>query len=494
MVQLRGYQQRSIDSLRSEFINGSVRQVLTAATGAGKSIIALSIIQRTLEAGNSVMFICDRRVLVEQFSMHLSRSGIDHGVVMSNHWRHRPQEKLQVASIQTLERMEFWPAADLIIIDEIHSVIRKSLKDFIEEYPRQKIIGLTATPFHPELGTLFDSVTNVVTMKDLVEEGFLVPFKVFVAKEIDTKGVKLVGDEWQKDQLQERGLRLVGDVVDEYVKLSMQVFGSYRKTICFSTGVQHSLQLQRQFAERGLNFLSISYKDSEEEKERILSEFAKPDTDINGLISTDILTKGFDRSDVEHVILARPLRKSFSTHVQMVGRGARPHEGKKFCVIQDHSSNWLRFAEDWEELFHDGVKTLASNPDKKPRKEPTEKEKAESKCPKCKVLWTFPTDTCGNCGFTKERKKNIDSIAGEMQELVGSVKIHKDNKQDLYSQFLHYARTKGFKEGWAANQYKAKFGVWPRGLHLISKEPTAETINWIKSRAIAFAKSQAKRK
>ena len=492
MIQLRSYQQKSIDALRTEFLNGSTRQVLTAATGAGKSIIALNIIQKTVQAGKRVMFVCDRRVLVEQFSMHLSRHGIDHGVVMAKHWRHRPYEQVQVASIQTLERSR-WPSADLIIIDEIHSVIRKSLKDFIEQNPKQKIIGLTATPFHPELGTLFDSVTNVVTMKELIDEGFLVPFKVFVAKEIDTKGVKIIGDEWQKDQLEERGLRLVGDVVDEYIKLSHQVFGGYRKTICFSTGVSHSQQLQKQFADRGLNFLSISYKDSEEEKERILEEFAKPDTDINGLISTDILTKGFDRSDVEHVILARPLRKSFSTHVQMVGRGARPHEGKAFCVLQDHSNNWLRFADDWEDLFHDGVKTLGSNPDKKQRKEPTEKQKKESKCPKCKVLWTFPDDRCGQCGFVRERKKNIDSIAGEMQELFGSVKVNKDNKQDFYSQILYYARANGFKEGWASYKYREKFGVFPRGLHMVAKPPSPETMGWIKSRAIAFAKSKAKR-
>ena len=493
MIQLRKYQQDSIDSLKSEFLNGSVRQVLTAATGAGKSIIALNIIQRTLQAGNRVMFICDRRVLVEQFSLHLARNGIEHGVVMSNHWRYRPLEKVQVASIQTLERGE-WPDTDLIIIDEIHSVIRKSLKDHIEKNPRQKIIGLTATPFHPELGSLFDSVTNVVTMRELVDEGYLVPFKVFVAKEIDTKGIKIVGDEWQQDELQQRGMRIVGNVVDDYIKLSKEVFGCHKKAICFSTGVLHSQKLQKEFADRGLKFLSLSYKDSEEEKERILEEFAKPDTDITGLISTDILTKGFDRSDVEHVILARPLRKSFSTHVQMVGRGARPHEGKKFCVIQDHSSNWLRFAEDWEELFHDGVKTLNTNPDKKPRKEPTEAKKKEAHCPQCKILWTFPADTCGHCGFVKERKKNFDSVSGEMQELVGTVKSQRDNKQDFYSQMLYYARSKGFKEGYAANQYRAKFGVWPRGLHVIAKPPSMETLNWIKSRNIAFAKSKARAK
>lgn len=493
MIQLRKYQQESIDILRGEFYNGKVRQVLTAATGAGKSIIALNIIQKTIEAGKRVMFVCDRRVLVEQFSMHLSRHGIEHGVVMSGHWRYRPYDQVQVASIQTLERGR-WPSVDLVIIDEIHSVIRKSLVTYIEQNPTQKIIGLTATPFHPELGRLFESVTNVVTMKELVEDGFLVPFKVFVAKEINTKGLKIVGDEWQKDGLQERGLQLVGDVVDEYVKLSHQVFGCYKKTICFSTGVLHSQQLQKQFADRGLNFLSISYKDDEDAKQRILEEFAKSDSGINGLISTDILTKGFDQSDVEHVILARPLRKSFSTHVQMVGRGARPHEGKKFCVLQDHSSNWLRFADDWEELFHDGIKVLGSSPDKKPRKEPTERQKKESKCPKCQVLWTFPDDKCGQCGFIRERKKNVNTIAGEMLELKAGERKAPVNHQDFYSQMLYYARSKGFKEGWAAYKHKERFGVMPRGLHLIAKEPTPETLGWLKSRAIAFAKSKGKAK
>lgn len=492
MVQLREYQEKSIQSLRDRFVSGDKRQVLSAATGAGKSIIALSIIQKSLAVGSRVVFVCDRRVLVDQFSMHLSRHGVDHGVIMAGHWRYRPHEKIQVASIQTLERSDDWPHADLFIIDEIHSVMRKSLCKFMEENKDQRMIGLTATPFNPALGEYFDSVTNVITMKELVDDGFLVPFKVFIAKEINTKGVKVVGGEWQKDELEKRGMQLVGDVVSEYVKLSHQVFGGYKKTICFSTGVSHSKELEEQFAANGLKFVSISYKDSEDEKNLILQEFAKPDSDINGLISTDILVKGFDVSDVEHVIIARPLRKSFSTHVQMVGRGARPHAGKEFCLIQDHSNNWLRFADDWEDLFHEGVKTLKSSADTKQRKEPTEREKKENKCPRCKILWTYPDDKCGNCGFIRERKKLVAAVPGEMQELAAANKSLKVNNQDFYSQLLYYARSKGFKDGYAAQKYKEKFGTFPRGLAPTLTAPTPSTLNWIKSRAIAYAKSKAR--
>ncbi len=61
------------------------------------------------------------------------------------------------------------------------------------------------------------------------------------------------------------------------------------------------------------------------------------------------------------------------------------------------------------------------------------------------------------------------------------------SNQDFYSQILYYGRAKGFKEGWASHKYKEKFGVYPRGLSQVAKPPTADTLNWIKSRAIAYS-------
>jgi hypothetical protein len=55
---------------------------------------------------------------------------------------------------------------------------------------------------------------------------------------------------------------------------------------------------------------------------------------------------------------------------------------------------------------------------------------------------------------------------------------------------LAYSRVKGYKEGWAAHKYKEKFGVFPRGLSNDSKDPSRQTLNWIKSRAIAYSKSK----
>lgn len=489
MFELRPYQECSINGLRDGFKSGHKRQVLAAATGSGKSIMALSILDAARKKGSKVMFMCDRRVLVDQFSKHLDRHDIDHGCYMAGHWRHRPYENVQVASIQTIERMGEWPKVDLIIVDEIHAVMRKSLKNYMDAHPDVKILGLTATPHHPDLGRYFSSVTNVVSMEQLVKEGFLVPFRVFVATEIDTKGVKVTAGEWQKDELEKRGLMIVGDVVADYVRISNEVFGKPKKTIVFSSGVAHGTELVNRFAEVGLNFVQISYLDDEEYKQQVLEDFAKPDTEIQGVISSDILTRGFDNTAVEHVVIAKPLRKAFSMHVQMVGRGARPHEGKQFCVIQDNAGNWLRFQEDWEEIYHDGTKTLDASKDAKTRKEKTELEKKQSKCPKCSALWPSGSDVCIHCGHVREKKSKIGSLPGEMHELNGTA-ANRDEKQAFWSMCQYKVRNAGWSSGRAAHTYKDKFGVWPKGLIDVPMMPDLKFEKFVRAKLIRFIKGQ----
>lgn len=328
----RPYQVASIEGLRQGFRDHHTRQVLAAPTGAGKSVIMLEMIERAREKGSRILFICERRILVEQFSRHLDAQRIDHGIMMAKHWRFKPQELVQIATAQTLEKMESWPAFDICFVDEIHACMRKSIKQMMTNFPKLKVVGATATPFHPELGKYFSSVTSVISMGELVEKAYLVPFRVFVAHEIDTTGIKIVAGEWKKDELEARGQQIVGDVVADYIRISNEVFGRHSKAICFSCGVAHGADLARKFAEAGVNAVQISSNDEDEYRAEVLADFAKPDTSINVLISVSILSRGFDQTDVEHVILARPLKKSFSEHVQMVGRGARSHPDKKFCI------------------------------------------------------------------------------------------------------------------------------------------------------------------
>jgi superfamily II DNA or RNA helicase len=360
---------------------------------------------------------------------------------------------------------------------------RQQTMEFIKNNPHIRVIGLTATPFTKGLGRTYSNVVSTVTTKDLVDKKFLVPLRVFISKEIDMEGAKKVAGEWSQGEATKRGIKITGDIVAEWIKKTHEVFGRPRKTIIFCSGVEHGTDLSRKFAEHGYNFVSISYKDDDQFKADAIADFAKPDTEINGLIATDILTKGFDVPDVMIGVSARPFSKSLSSHIQQMGRVMRRSEGKEFALWLDHSGNYLRFRGDWDEVYENGVQELDDGREKA-KKEPTEKEKKESKCPICQHLWPSGSDTCTNCGHVREKKNKVEVEAGVMQELTGA--MTREDKQAWWSQLQWYVRNQGWSSGRAAHTYRDKFGVWPRGLHDTPTPPSHDVAKFVDDKIKAY--------
>lgn len=491
MLNLREHQASAIQKLKEGFAAGHKRQLLYAPTGAGKTECAIAIMQEYAKQYQRSAMVMDRVVLVEQTSLRLGKYGIDHGVMQAGHWRYRPSERIQICSIQTLARRKQMKTPDLLLYDETH-VLHKSIVDYIKDNPEMEVIGLSATPFTKGLAGLYTNVVTATTTENLIDKQFLCPLKVYIAKEIDMTGAKKVAGEWSADEVASRGMKITGDIVAEWVKKTYEVFGEPKKTIVFCSGVDHGRDLEKQFNAAGYNFVSISYKEDDEFKRLTIEDFSKPDTKINGLIATDILTKGFDVSDVMIGVSARPFSKSLSSHVQQLGRVLRSHPGKEFALWLDHAGNFIRFRGEWDDVFSNGVSVLKETGEVA-KKEPTEREKKEAKCPKCQVLWTFKSDTCGSCGFVKIRMSTVESVPGELKALEAANKRLRVENQDFYSQLLFYAQAKGYKPGFAYHKYRERFGVPPNGLSSVPKHTSPEVLNWIKSRAIAFAKSKARR-
>jgi len=485
-LQLREHQTKVIEALREGFRLGHQAQLLYAPTGFGKTEVAIALMAAVKDKYKKAAMVLDRLVLVDQTSMRLSKYHLSHGVFQSGHWKFDPKERLQVCSAQTLERRDKFPEVDLLIIDECH-IARKQTIEFIKKHPEIKVVGLTATPFTKGLGDVYKHVVCGATNEWLVKNNWLTPLKVYIAKEIDMSGARKIAGEWSPDVVQERGMKITGDIVEEWIKKTHEIYGKPEKTIVFCAGVAHGADLVEQFARKGYNFVSISYKDDDQFKRDAIEEFAKPDTTIHGLIATDILTRGFDVADVKIGVSARPFSKSLSSHVQQMGRVMRPHPSKQFAVWLDHGGNYLRFMEDWDDLYEGGVQELDQKIEKA-KKEPTDLVKSESKCPSCGFLWPKGAQSCPSCGHVRQRKSQVESVAGEMQEL--TTNKNKLNKQDFYSELLFFAKERGYNLNWAAHKYREKFGVWPRGLQETPQPYTLVTANWIRSRNIAWAKAR----
>ncbi len=495
-VILRPYQDRAVEMLREGIRAGYRKQILMSPTGSGKTEIGCFMLQEAQRKGARALFIVDRVVLVDQTSDRLDQYGISHGVIQSGHWRFRTYENIQVCSAQTIERRGIPDDVSVIFVDEAHC-LRKKIVEHLQQTDAI-VIGLSATPFTKGLASVYSNLVNVITMNELIEQKYLVPLKMYAAKSINVEGMKIVAGEWSEKDIQTRGLEIVGDIIAEWKSKTELHFGGPVKTIVFSATVDHGAELCRQFQAAGFNFHQISYKDGGDEHRRaLIAEFRRPDSEIHGLISCEVFTKGFDVPDVLCGVSARPYRKSLSSHIQQMGRVMRSAPGKDFGLWLDHSGNCLRFMEDTSDIFQSGCSTLDDGiREEKARKEPTEKERAEIRC-SCGYILMAYEKVCPSCGKERRKTTTVEAVPGQLFELEMGKRANKvtgwPEKAAFYAGLKSYASERGYKPGYAANQYRMKFGVWPNDPRVHHVEPgpvTPEIVSWIKSRQIAYAKAR----
>jgi superfamily II DNA or RNA helicase len=479
---LRENQVGVLNNLRGVIRDGFRKPVLSAPTGYGKTILLASMLQSMYQKGKRGIFVCDRISLIAQTSAVLDAYDIPHGIIQGGNWRYRPHERIQIASAQTLARRS-WPDADLVIIDEAHS-LHKTITDYLARTDAI-CIGATATPFTKGLGQHYNAIVSAETTFRLIEAGYLSNYRVFAASEPDMTGAKVVAGEWSDDVAAERAMPIVGDCVAEYCK-----HAAGRKFIAFGCNVAHCEELQRQFMAAGVQTELYTYRTDDEARTAMVEEFRKPDSFIRGLISVSALSKGFDVPDVTCIIMARPLKSSLSEHIQILGRGLRSHPDKTDCIVLDHAGNMMRFWDEMNEFFEHGAHELDDGV-KKPAKAKKKGEKEGMKCPQCKCVHTAAA-SCPECGHVYPRRANsIEHAAGQLTELTGG-NATKEDKQRIFSELLWLAESRKYSSGWVGHNFKAKFGSWPRGLVEMPIMPSPATISWIRSRNIAFSK-QAKR-
>jgi superfamily II DNA or RNA helicase len=483
----RPFQTSAREKLRAGFVAGHRCQMVMSPTGSGKTILAMFLIHESLQRGKRVIFVADRRTLINQTSEVADSLGlISHSVLMAGHWRFNPSLPFQIASAQTLARRS-WPDADLIIIDESHT----QLKAWTDHIPtcRAAVIGLSATPFSAGLGKLFTNLVNATTMRELTDSGVLVPMRIMSCTKVNMKGAATAGGEWTDAAAQERGMEIVGDVVHEWIK-----HAEGRKTIVFGATIAHCEAMAREFNDAGIMATVFTAETTETERKEILDDFKAPDSMLKILISVEALAKGFDQRDVSCVCDVRPLRKSLSTAIQMWGRGLRasPETGKTDMLLLDFSGNIIRFAEDFEAVYHEGLDALdmGEKLDKSIRKDEEEEQDHPANCPQCQFV-PF-RKRCMSCGFEIIKPNLIEHEAGEMVEFkVGKATV--GDKLAVWQQACTLCRNQGKPEtakGRASHLYKSITGVFPRNLpdfdHVPNVPISRAVMNKAKANAIAF--------
>lgn len=483
IVALRDYQEDFVAKVRARFAAKIMAVLLVAATGAGKTVVFSFIARSAASKGNRVLILAHRDTLIKQASRKLADYGVQHGIIMAGFTPNRLR-KVQVASVQTLIRRlkqykgdEF----DLIVIDEAHLSAAKSYLDIAKHFPKARILGVTGSPIRldgkglgRESGGLFDEIVMGITIRQLIEQGYLVRPVVYAAPiKVDLSDVKKVGGDYDTDALAAvmDKPKITGSAIDNWKRICPGV-----PAVAWCANVSHAQHVAEEFNAAGIPALMLSGESTSEERDRALKRLE--DGSLKIITFAMLLVEGVDCPAIGAVILLRPTM-SLSSYLQVIGRGLRTIYAKGFdldapegrfaaiaagpkgdrCFVLDHAGMTLKhgFADEDREWSLEGV------PKAKGKKKEKEKTLDLAQCPKCYLVHE-PGPTCPGCGHVYEAKVrkleyaegDLEEVTPEMREAMKAQRQREVRSLKTIEDLQAYGARMGYSPGWATHTFNAK--------------------------------------
>jgi len=444
-VILRPYQTRCIEQTREAF--GRSRSVcIVAPTGAGKTLLGLEVVRRTLERRPHAraLWIAHRTELIDQ-----ARDRADMQL-------NGTADRLMVATVQGLAVGKEYPAADLVVWDESHhaSASAPHWYQVAEHYADSWRLGLTATPQRGDgspLGDVFGEMVVAAEYSELIEGGWLVPCKVL------------------RPERQLKGTELAQDPVDAWMAMAPD-----RQGFLFGGRVAECHEYASRLREAGITAEVIAGDTPSQDRDRHLRDFRAGKVQV--LCSVYVLTEGVDVPAAEVCMLARGCQHA-GTYLQMAGRVLRPSPGKTEALLLDLTGvSWVHgLPTDDREYALDGraIKTKGQAEAEAEAEEALGDREitiysmellevyAGSQTPKAAKV----AEWSRLVGVARDRRWSLDWAGREYAKLFdGPPPASMDEKAETMRSLRIRASEKGYKKGWASHRYRAAFGVWPKGV------------------------------
>jgi superfamily II DNA or RNA helicase len=493
MYVLRDDQENIIVNTYSSIRKNHKRIIIQSHVGSGKTVVASEITRRAVNKNNGVLFLAPRRQLIYQTVETFLDFGINCGMIMAGEPR-SPSKLVQVASFDTITsrvgngRMEL-PEASLVIVDEAHLCVSPARIAVLKNY--NIVLGLTATPALANgkgMGFFYEDIVESLTMKQMVDNGFLVPMRYFIGNAPDVSNVHLNadGDYIEKELASVNDTpELIGDVFSNWKRIAGD-----RCTLVFAVNRKHAVHLHNEWVSHGITTEYIDGNTPPNERESIKNNVMSGITQV--VINIGVMVAGVNWPRFDCVVIARQTR-NISAWIQMIGRTSRLYPGKTESLVIYHGDNFeeLGRIDDPIEWSLDDISTV------KERKEKAQKAAKEPKEMECQCGAIFKARRiCPACGNELLKKgEQIPFHSCDLQEAIESKpeKYKPADKAQWYSEFLGYARRNSKPDSFALAMFQSKFKEWPYNKHSIHpSEPGLDTINYIKSRNIAWSKGKGK--
>jgi superfamily II DNA or RNA helicase len=407
------HQTQILSDIRAALTHPEHSCVAAMPTGAGKSRVMTTMLEGAYRKGNPALITVPSQEILDQF---VESIGVPVEVLRAGKKPDLSRALAVVAMSQTLARRDVtWPVR-LILDDEIHRLTDQRIA-IAARLGNAYRVGFTATPSRLAGTPLTAYSPHLVLgpqVPDLQALGLLSPTVTFRGPSPSLQGIKKVAGDYSPQGLQQahRPASLIGEV-PKWLKH----WGTGRRIIGFSTGVEHSADLVAACGAAGLRTTAIDGNTPSLDRRAALDALRAGSLDV--LWNCMLLVEGLNLVECDAVSL------NFSTlsvdkYMQAVGRCLRmsPHTGKVNAHIYDFGGN--SFPErhglvdqprDWEQGGK--VATAKGAPGLRT-------------CEECLALWLGPP-VCPRCGHVREAEgRDLPRmVVGEMAPVVSKAELER---------------------------------------------------------------------
>lgn len=343
------FQQEILDDLtveREDF--GRCRNLVVAATGTGKTVIAALDYERQVKDRQKLprlLFVAHREEILRQ-ARTVFRSALRDGNFGEmlvggrepDSWDH------VFASIQSLASREPWQlgfAPDhwgVVVVDEFHHAAAPTYRKLLDWVRPRILLGLTATPERSDnwdLTSDFDGhVAASIRLWDALNLQLLTPFTYYaVADNLSLEDLAWERGGYRRNDLD---LRFRQDshranlIAQKFVELSPDWM--LARALGFCVSVEHARLMSEKFNAAGIASTFLSGDSGSDERHRSVEALRRGDLRV--VFTCDLFNEGIDIPEVDTLLFLRPT-DSATVFQQQLGRGLRLCRGKDQVLVLD---------------------------------------------------------------------------------------------------------------------------------------------------------------
>lgn len=484
-MKLRHYQKSAIEKILDYVSCGKEKGILVIPTGCGKSLI-ISELCRTIIADCPYV-----RIAVCTHSQELVKQDYDEileiwpecpcGIYSSGLKRKEAYKQILFCGIQSVyNKSSVIGRTDIIIVDECHTISRKSesmwgqfFADAKAINPNVQIMGLTATDYRLDSGNLvphtFHGISYEYSVIDAIKDGYLCEIvSAPVQTHLKTNGVQKRGGEFVAGALEravdtdELTLACCGEIV---------AFGSDRHSwLVFAAGNAHAQHITDTLISMGIDARCVTERTKKEDRRKAVEDHKAGR--LKCLVNNMIFTTGYNNPRLDMIACMRPTQ-SEGLWVQICGRGMRLFPNKENCLLLDFGRNLDRHGP--IDKIRGKAKDLSSGEGEAPLKQ----------CPNCFEPVYAAIRICPACGHEfPPNQLNIDVKPSDSAVL--STQIVPIEYPVFSVQYKHHKGKDGKPDSMMViyNTMSGQIREWVFFNHSINSTPYKKAMKWANLRGV----------